>query len=67
MENILVSELRSAEWTPKIGDIVENFGTIGRIIEIRPAPYGDWILREVISTRKGRKWTANPAKCHPVM
>jgi hypothetical protein len=50
-------------WTPKVGELVENFGQIAQVLEVRPAPYNDLVLREV---GKRSKWIAVAANCRPV-
>jgi hypothetical protein len=51
------------EHTFKVGDVVENFGTIGRVLELRPEPYADMVLQQV---GKRMKWCAVPSKCRLV-
>jgi hypothetical protein len=53
-----------AEWTPKVGDIVENFGAIARVLNIDPERGIQ--LREV-SHPRGGTWRADPLKCRPVL
>jgi len=48
-------------WTPTVGDIVENFGEVGRVISIDEER--GLMLRKV----GGRmRWLADPEKCRPV-
>lgn len=71
MTNNLTSQILAPEldltpaltWQPKKGELVENFGCIARVIEVRPAPYNDVLLKDI---RDGQKWAANPNLCRPV-
>ena len=57
-----------AAWLPTVGAIVENFGSIGRVLEI-DAERGV-LLRGMPGqgfTRGHDKWYANPDKCRPVL
>lgn len=50
------------EFAPKVGDVVENFGQVARVLAV-DAERG-LTLRQV----GGRmKWIADPAKCRPVL
>lgn len=53
-----------AEWSPKVGDIVENFGAIARVLDIDPERGIQ--LREIGSRPSAGTWRADPAKCRPV-
>lgn len=56
-----------ANWSPKVGDIVENFGSIGRVLEIDPER--GILLRAMPGQGFGKghdKWYADPAKLNPV-
>ena len=52
-----------AEWTPQVGDIVENFGAIARVLSIDPER--GVRLAEMGRPKQGT-WDADPAKCRPV-
>lgn len=60
MEAILSLSL-SADWSPVVGELVENFGQIARVLEVRAD--GNLIVREVGGKMK---WMASPEKCRPV-
>lgn len=51
-------------WTPQVGDIVENFGAIARVLDI-DLERGIQ-LREIGSPASAGTWRADPAKCRPV-
>jgi hypothetical protein len=53
-----------SEWTPKVGDIVENFGAIARVLDIDPERGIQ--LREIGQPASAGTWRANPLKCRPV-
>lgn len=56
-----------ANWTPSVGEIVENFGNIARVLEIDPER--GVLLRAMPGQGFGPgedKWYADPAKCRPV-
>lgn len=59
---LALPELNTPAWSPKLGDIVENFGQIARVLEIDPER---GILVRCMYT--GQKWHANPAKVRPVL
>ena len=52
-----------AEWTPKVGEIVSNFGTIARVLDVDPERGVQ--LAEIGRPKQGT-WRADPAKCRPV-
>jgi hypothetical protein len=57
----------SASWTPQVGEIVENFGSIGRVLSVDPER--GILLRGMPGqgfSRNHDKWFANPEKCRPV-
>ena len=56
----------AAAWTPKVGDVVENFGNVGRVLEI-DAERGvllRWMPRQGFAA--GDVCWANPEKVRPV-
>jgi len=67
MESILALPL-ATDWSPKVGDIVENFGSIGRVLSIDPQR--GILLRGLPGQGFGRghdKWYANPERIRPVL
>ena len=63
--NILA--LPVADWTPAVGEIVENFGQIGRVLAIDPDR--GVLLRALPGQGFARghdKWFANPDRLRPV-
>ena len=56
-----------ADWTPAVGEIVENFGSLGRVEAIDPER--GILLRAMPGQGFGPgadRWHADPAKCRPV-
>lgn len=53
-----------AVWTPQVGEIVENFGAIARVLDIDPERGIQ--LREIGAPASAGTWRADPAKCRPV-
>ena len=56
-----------AEWTPQVGEIVSNFGSIARVLEIDPE------RGLLVRAMPGQgfaigqdRWHADPARCRPV-
>jgi hypothetical protein len=54
---------------PKVGDVVENFGAIARVVDLHRSAHdgtltGFLIVREI--GHGNTKWLADPAKCRPV-
>ena len=47
-----------------VGQRVLNFGSLGKIVEVRPD--GDLVLIEVGLMGSFEKWIADPAKCEAV-
>ena len=65
MDQIL--SLPVADWAPRVGDIVENFGQIARILSIDPER--GILLRAMPGqgfTRGRDRWYANPDRLRPV-
>jgi hypothetical protein len=59
---LTLSPFNTPTWEPKVGDLVENFGQIARVLD--SDPQRGLTLREV----GGRaKWLADPTKCRPVL
>ena len=57
-----------ANWTPKVGEIVENFGSLGRVLDIDSER--GVLLRGMPGqgfTSGHNRWYANPEKCRPVI
>jgi hypothetical protein len=56
-----------AEWTPQVGDLVYNFGSVARVLEVDPER--GLLVRGMPGqgfTAGHDKWHADPAKCRPV-
>jgi hypothetical protein len=53
-----------AEWSPQVGEIVENFGAIARVLDVDPERGIQ--LREIGAKLSDGTWRADPAKCRPV-
>lgn len=68
---VLASELdvsAAADWAPRVGDVVENFGSLGRVLEIDPER--GVLLRGMPDqgfAPGAEKWHADPARCRPVL
>jgi hypothetical protein len=54
--------LSTFEWSPKVGEIIENFGQIARVLAIDPER--GFLVRCMYT---GQKWHANPSKVRPVL
>ncbi len=67
MENFSPLALPVADWTPQVGDLIENFGQIARILEIDPER--GILVRAMPGQHfaRGRdRWYANPDRVRPV-
>jgi hypothetical protein len=53
-----------AEWTPKVGDLVENFGAIARVIDFDPER--GYQLRAIGALAAEGTWRAPAQNCRPV-
>jgi hypothetical protein len=53
-----------ADWSPKVGDIVEDFGAITRVLDIDPERGVQ--LREIGAKLDAGTRRADPALCRPV-
>lgn len=56
----------AADWSPSVGDLVENFGSVGRVVEIDPerGVLLAWMPGQ--GFQSGDRCYANPAMCRPV-
>lgn len=64
----LIPEMTPARWEPKVGQVVENFGNLGRIVEIDPQR--GLLLRAMPDQAflPGHdRWHADPEKCRPAI
>ncbi|MGH9317788.1 MAG: hypothetical protein ACRD1P_11875 [Thermoanaerobaculia bacterium] len=55
-----------ASWTPSQGEIVENFGQIGRVVGEHRSVQGEFIGIVIQEIGASTRWIANPARCRPV-
>lgn len=56
----------AANWAPSQGEIVENFGQIGRVVGEHRSVQGEFIGIVIQEAGASTRWIADPARCRPV-
>lgn len=59
----LVIPFVPVDWTPRVGELVENFGVVARVKAL-DAERG--VLLSAVDFGGNVRWFADPAKCRPV-